>query len=146
MTLDTPDKADNPSVALFNVLADVNIDMMTIRQSVASDPAVIDATRGCDIRRYRAFDSDEEYPCFEAYVEAETRAGAVFCWSLDIKRTSLGWTFQRQMSERTADGAEPGPEQEFQDYTFATFDDLANNWSALMTEFKESAEHFDFGG
>ena len=144
MTFDAPDKADGPSRALFNVLADINIGMMTIWENLTSDPAVINATRGCDIRRYRGFMSEGEFTSFEAYVEAETRAGAEFCWSLDINQTSLGWTLQRGVSKQTRDGQDP--EKEFQDHTFGTFDELANNWSALMTEFVESSKHFDFGG
>jgi hypothetical protein len=144
MTLNIPDKADGPSRVLFNALADISMSMMTICENLGSNPAVIAATRGCDLRRYQGSMLGEEFSSFEAYVEAETRAGALFCWSLEIDQTSLGWTFERQVSKQARDGAKP--EKIFQDYTFATVDDLANNWSVLMTEFEDSAKHFDFGG
>ena len=103
MTLNIPDKADGPSRVLFNALADISMSMMTICENLGSNPAVIAATRGCDLRRYQGSMLGEEFSSFEAYVEAETRAGALFCWSLEIDQTSLGWTFERQVSKQARD-------------------------------------------
>ena len=135
MTSSPPDKSDALSQVLFNVLADINIGMMTIWENVASDAAV-NPTRDCDIRRYRDFMSEEEYCCFEVHVAVETRAGVGFSWSLDIRQSSLGWTVWRRVSKQTTGGEDLA--KEFEDHTFGTVDDLANNVPRLMVEFVES--------
>jgi hypothetical protein len=116
--------------------------MMSIRNIVESNSAATVATRGCDIRRYQDSMMEEEVHCFEAYVEATTDTGDIFCWSLDITLTSLGWKLQRRVAKQTSDG-----EQEkikFDDFTFENFDDLADNCMALTIDFVESARNFDF--
>ena len=64
---------------------------------------------------------------FEAYVEAETRAGTLFCWTVDIHLTSRGWEIQRQVAKQTRDGGQP--EILFDDFIFETFDGLASSVS-----------------
>jgi hypothetical protein len=127
---------------LLVVLAKINDFMMSIWKDADSNTAVAEATRGCDIRRYRDFMTEEEVECFEAYVEAKTHAGEIFIWSLDISLTSLGWKLQRCVASRTKDGEQQ--EKEFEDFTFDSFDELAKNYGTLMFEFSESAKGFDF--
>jgi hypothetical protein len=136
------DKADVPEGALLPLLSGINDHMMTIRSNLASNPAVVAATRGCDIRRYRDLAMEEEVHYFEAYVEATTHTGELFCWSLDVIQTSLGWKFQRNVAKQMNDGEQH--KIEFEDYVFGNFDDLADNCMALMIDFNESARNFDF--
>ena len=142
MKSDRPDKADIQERDLLVILAKINDHMMEIRNNLASNPAVIAATRGCDIRRYRDFMEQDEVHCFEAYVEAETHMGEIICWSLDITLRSRIWKFQRYVAKQTSDGAQY--DNEFEDFAFEDFDGLANNCVTLMTEFSQSAKNFDF--
>jgi hypothetical protein len=128
------DVADNARNALL-LFADVNNHMMTIRETLASNPAIASATRSCDVRQYR------DLHCFESYVEAETRAGTLFCWTVEIHLTSQGWEIQRQVAKQTRDGGQP--EIQFDHFMFETFDGLASSVSGLMAEFVESAKNFD---
>jgi hypothetical protein len=107
-----------------------------------SNPAVVAATRGCDVRRYRDLMKEEEAHCFEAYVEATTHMGEIFCWSLDITLTSLGWKLERRVAKQTSDGEQQ--KNEFEDFTFENFNDLADRYTALTIDFAESARNFDF--
>jgi hypothetical protein len=135
------DREDNADVLLV-MLAKINDAMMAIRANLASNPAVAAATRGCDIRRYRGSMREDEDHRLETYVEATTHMGEIFCWSLDIILTSLGWEFQRNVARQTSDGEQQ--EKEFEDFTFRTFDELAKNYIALMMDFEESAKTFEF--
>jgi hypothetical protein len=83
-----------------------------------------------------------EVHCFEAYVEATTDTGNIFCWSLDINLASPGWKLQRRVAKQTSDGEQK--KIDFEDFTFENFDDLASNCMALMIDFAESARNFDF--
>jgi hypothetical protein len=131
MEPDRNDKADVRDSALFVVLAQINDHMIAIRNNLEENLAVATATRACDIRTYLDFRTEEEVRCFESYVEAKTHSGEIFCWSLDVTLTSLGWKFQRCVMRQTKDGEQL--ENEF-----------ANNCSALMNHFEESAKNFDF--
>jgi hypothetical protein len=127
---------------LLVLLAKVNEHMRSIRENLESNPTVVAATRGCDIRRYRDFMMEEEVHYFEAYVEAKTHTGDIFCWSLDIILTSQGWKLQRYVGKRTSNKEQP--KKEFEDFTFEKFDDLADSCMVLMIDFAESARNFDF--
>jgi hypothetical protein len=129
--------------ALLVLLSEINSHLITIRRILESNPLVATSTRGCDIRLYRDFMTEEEVHGFESYVEATTHTGRVFNWSLDIGLTSLGWGFQRRVAEQTIDGERL--KIDFEDVTFGNFDDLAEKCLPLMAEFVESAKSFDFG-
>jgi hypothetical protein len=142
------DKADVQERHLFVMLAKINDDMMAIRNNLASNPAVVAATRDFDIRRYQRSMIDEEVHCFEASVEAKTHTGEIFCWSLDITLMSHGWKFQRSIGKfqskvggQTSDGEQQ--ENGFEEFTFADFDSLASNYVTLMIEFAASAKNFE---
>jgi hypothetical protein len=66
MTSGIDHRLGNRKDDLLAVLAKINEYMMWIRKSVESNPAVVAATRGCDVRRYRDFMTEEEEYCFEA--------------------------------------------------------------------------------
>ena len=139
----TPDdKADTPEGPLLIMFTEITDRMMTICTHLTTNSGVAAVTRGCDIRRYQDSMREEEVYCFESYVEATTHTGELFCWLLDITLTSLGWQFQRYVTRQTDDGERYEPE--FEDITFEKFDDLANNYMALMIDFEESAKNFDF--
>lgn len=143
MRSDRNDKASVSEGALLVMLAEINNHMMTIRDNLASNPAVVAATRGCDIRRYRGSMREETVHNFESYVEAKTDSGEIFCWSLYITLTPHGWKFERNVAKQTSDGEQQ--EKDFEDLAFGSFDDLANHCAALMVDFEESAKNFDFG-
>lgn len=142
MTSDTDHKLGNGEDDFLAVLAKINEHMMSIRKSAESNPAVVAATRGCDVRRYRDLMMEEEVHYFEAYVEATTRTGHMFCWSLDIKQSSRGWELQRRVDRQTSEGGQE--ELGFNDLTFDNFDELADNYTDAMNEFAESARNFNF--
>ena len=117
MKSDRGDKAEAPESALFDMLANINDHMKVIRSNLASNPVVVAATSVCDVMRYRDPASEEDMRhYFEAYVEAETHTGEMFCWSLDVVLTSLGWKFQRDIAKQTSDGAYSV--REFEDFAF----------------------------
>jgi hypothetical protein len=139
------DHNDNASVsegALLVMLAEINNHMMTIRDKLASNPAVVAATRSCDIRRYQGSMRDEAVHNFESYVEAKTDKGEIFCWSLYITLMPHGWRFERNIARQTSDGEQQ--EKDFEDFTFDRFSELANHYMALMTDFHQSTNNFDF--
>jgi len=140
------DHKDNASVsegAILVMLAEINDRMMAIREKLASNPAVVAATRSCDIRRYKGSMQEEAVRTFESYVEAETHTGETVCWSLFITLMPLGWEFERYVARLTKDGEQQ--ENEFEELTFGSFDDLANHYAALMADFEKSATNFNFG-
>lgn len=124
------------------MFAMINDHMMAIRSNLGSNPAVASATRGCDIRRYQGSMREEAVYSFEAYVEAATHTGEIFCWQLDVNFTSHGWEFQRSISRQTSGGGQP--EKGFEDLAFEDFGSLADSCGSLMIEFAESAKNFDF--
>jgi hypothetical protein len=135
MKLNSEKEADASKGAML-LLAYTNDHMILIREILAENSAIATATRGCDVRRYR------ESCVFEAYVEAETYAGAMFSWLLDITLTSTGWTFTRRVAEQTKDGEQV--EVEFDDFSSPDLGDLAGSYLDLMTGFEEAAKNFDF--
>jgi hypothetical protein len=146
MTSGNDDKADGPARALLVMLAEVNSQMMTLRDMLDSNPARGAVTRACEPWRYPGggeWRPEEEYR-FEWYVEAETRTGELFCWSLDIIPTPTGWRLERSISKQFDGGAAGVDGLEFEDADFKTFDALLREYPALMTEFLESAKRFDF--
>jgi hypothetical protein len=142
MTSDSEERALCPASSMLAILAHINNDMIAIRGALDANPATRAATRGCDIRRYRAPGLDEEMSVFEAYVEVETQTAEIYCWSLDIASTAAGWKCQRRIGKRTKDGEMV--ENEFQDLTFQEFSVLVDNIPHLMREFVDSAKDFHF--
>jgi hypothetical protein len=131
------------SRALFAMLARINDCMMDLRRALTEDPQVLEATRGCDLRNFDdQTHPDSELYVFDAYVEAETRSGQLFCWSLEIRATSAGWEVHRLIGRRTTDGEDPIVR--FQDFTYEKFQDLAANATSLAAEFVQSAKEFNF--
>ena len=53
-----------------------------------------------------------------------------------------GWTLCRDISKQYDGGGQSV--QQFEDCTFASFDELANKHAELMNEFIKSADNFDF--
>jgi hypothetical protein len=143
MTSEWDDKVEASVGRLLVALAEINDRMMVIRTDLASNPAIVEATRGSDVRRYRDSFTQQEKYLFEAYVEAKTRTGHVFWWLVDITRLSEGWIFQRRIGKQAKDGEQI--EREFEDRTFESFDELARNGMTLMDDFAESAKDFNFG-
>jgi hypothetical protein len=140
MKSDRGDKTRAPERALFAIFANINDHMKVIRSNLASNPAVVAATNGCDVVRYRNSELEEDVHYFEAYVEAETHTGEMFCWLLDVILTSLGWKFQRHVVKQTDDGQETV--KEFEDFAFGDLNDLNDCYMALMIQFDESAKSF----
>ncbi len=139
------DPSDNASVSeggILVILAEINDHMMTIRDKLASNPAVVAATRNCDIRRYHGSMQEEAVHTFESFVEAKTYKGEIFCWSLYITLMPHGWRFERIIARQTSDGEQQ--EKDFEDFTFGEFSELANHYEVLMTDFYQSTNNFDF--
>lgn len=143
MTSSADDTGGSLDRALIVLLAETTESMMTLWEILHSNPAVANATRGCDVRRYlRSMTDEGNVYTFEAYVEAETRDGETFCWFLDITRGSSGWELRRNVWKQSKDG--PDDVRDFEDCKFESFDELAARHAALMTEFVKSADNFDF--
>jgi hypothetical protein len=142
MTSDHNDKASFPEGALLVILAEINHQMMAIRDNLASSPAVVAATRGCDIRRYQGSMREEAVHNFESYVEAKTDTGEIFCWSLYITLMPHGWKFERNVARQTSDGEQQ--EKDFEDFTCDSLSELADHYMALMADFYQSTSNFDF--
>ena len=135
--------ADGLDGALMVLLGETNVGMSALWRTLHHNPMVADATRRCDVRKYRRpMTDDEDVYTFEAYVEAETRDGEIFCWWLDITWGSSGWELQRDVSKQLKDGEDTVIE--FEDRKFGNFDGLAAAHAALLAEFVKSAENFDF--
>jgi hypothetical protein len=144
MTFSSGGTTDDLDQALMMLLAKTNRHMTTLWKMLYENPAVSNATGACDIMRLQhPTNQDEEEYWFDAYVEAETRAGITFCWSLDLVRGSSGWTVHRHVSKQAEHGAESAIE--FEEVSFKNLDELAGGHAALMTEFVKSADNFDFG-
>jgi len=127
---------------LFATIAQVNNSMIALRAALGSNPLAHTATRGCDIRRYGDFASEQDVYIFESYVEVETRSKELFCWSMDLTLSSEGWKVQRTIAKRTNDGEQI--RSDFEDSTFRRFCELADNISPLVKEFVDSASSFKF--
>src|SRR5258708_35732231 len=118
MKYERNDGVAGPDGALLVLLSEINGHLRATRRILESNPLVAAATRGCDIRLYRDFMTDEEVHCFESHVEA-THTGTAFNWSLDITLMSLGWKFQRRVAELTIDGEQI--KIDFEDLIFGNF-------------------------
>jgi hypothetical protein len=132
--------------SMLAMFAEINDLMIGMRVALEARPEVTKAVRGCDVPKYR---DDFKGPglkkyAFEAYVEAETRAGDTFCWWLDIEEIATGWEIHRDISknEKGKDGAESV--SNFEDLTFEGFDELKANIFSLLAEFIGSAKALDF--
>jgi hypothetical protein len=136
--------ADGLDTALIALFAETTSGMMTLWEILHSNPAVSKATQGCDIRKYRRLmtEGEGEVYAFESYVESETHGGEQFYWLLDITREPSGWVLHRNISKQYDGGAQPV--QQFDDFRFASFDELASKHANLMNEFIKSADNFDF--
>jgi hypothetical protein len=133
--------------SMLAMLAEVNDLMIEMRFALAARPNVRNATRGCDVRKY-----EDEFRgpglkkySFEAYLEAETEAGDTFCWWLDVWKIATGWEIHRDIyiHRRGKDGADSIGN--FDDVTFARFDELRASILFLVNELVGSAAAFDFG-
>jgi hypothetical protein len=122
------------------MLAKVNSYMMEIWRILESNPTI--AARGCGVRQYQGLMAEGEECCFEAYVDAKTCAAEVLCWLLDITLTSSGWNLRRFVGKQSKDGEDLIIA--FENPTFRSLDALAGNYLALVTEFVEPANNFDF--
>lgn len=143
MTSTTGDLGDGLNRALIVLLAETTDGMMALWKTLHSNPMVTNATRGCDVRKYRHPMTDEEdVYAFEAYVEAETRDGETYCWWLDITLGSSGWELHRDLSKQSRDGADTV--REFEDCKFGSFDELTAKHADLVAELVKSADNFDF--
>ena len=127
---------------LFAMLAEITGGMMKIRELLAANPAVTRATRGCDLRGYRG-SMEPESLSFESYVEADTRSGKTFVWSLDVNLTPTAWSVDRIVAEQVSEGWDN--QRDFDDAVFGDFDAMAGRFPALIAEFIESAREFEFG-
>jgi hypothetical protein len=128
--------------AFFAMLAAINQSMMTLRQVLASNPAVNTATRECEVRRYGDGMTEGERYDFETYVETTTHAGETFTWWLGVTLRSSGWTLERSIEKQVEDRQDSV--RKFDDATFSNSSGLTDRYSTLVSEFVESANNFDF--
>jgi hypothetical protein len=117
--------------------------MLDIHKILSSRPTIAKVTHTCDVRRYPGLGGIEspEWFAFEVYVEAETKAGDLFCWSLDLSLRSETWTLSRDIAKQEQ------YQQSLSDFgsvAYESFRELRDGYPPLMSEFVRSAENFAF--
>lgn len=143
MTASTNNGAESTAQAVVVLFASINRSMLEIYKILSSKPAVDKVTHTCDVRRYpgRGGAESPEWFAFEVYVEAETKAGDLFCWSLDLSLRSDKWTLSRDVAKQEQ------YQQSLSDFgrvTYGSFSELLDGYAPSMSEFVRSAENFTF--
>jgi hypothetical protein len=144
MTFSARNEADSTAQTVIVLLAGINRSMLDIHRILSSKSAADKVTHTCDVRRY-PWDGGGDTPewfSFEVYVEAETKAGDLFCWSLDLSLQSEKWTLSRDISKQEKHGA--GSISDFDSVKYESFSELRDGYAPLMSEFVQSAEAFTF--
>src|SRR5690349_6069117 len=111
------------SRALLGLLAKLYSRMMDLRNVLVANPDVLEATQGCDLWDSQSSSSvnSNEY-LFTTYVEAETRKGDAFFWSLVLRSTVSGWEINGFLEKASRGGAQPVVH--FSDLTFSNDEQL----------------------
>src|SRR3954471_78652 len=102
MTSSTSSEADSTAQAVIVLFASINRSMLEIHRILSSKPAVDKVTHHCDVRRY-PWDGGKDSPewfSFEVSVDAETKAGDLFCWIFDLSLESGKWTLSRNVAKQ----------------------------------------------
>lgn len=128
---------------LMALLAGVSSDMITIAEEARKKPAVGEARRGCDLRKYRdgfRFD-DLAFYAFETYVEADMLDGSLICWLVDVYWTPARWELRRTFSRRDDSGEDDI--MTFPDVPADSFVEFVNRVGDAMRAFVESARSYN---
>ena len=122
---------------LMALLAHVSDQMFVIADELRKKLNVKNASKGCDVRKYRdAFRFDDKaFYDFEAYVEAEMEDGSSICWFVDINCTPLGWEIQRTITRSPVDDVA----RTFPVVSCPTFPEFAGKLADAMEDFIEAA-------
>ena len=131
------------SKSLFMMLARLNGQMIDIWCTLNEKPAVLKASRWCDLTMLPdPMEPEEERAFFDTCVEVETQGGESLIWSMEICVTSKSWTLDRAISKVEEYGAQKI--MLFEEITFERFADLAEQAPLLAEELVAYARTFDF--
>src|SRR5262245_21451493 len=141
MTASTSNAADDTAQEVIVMFASINRSMLEIHQILSSRPAVDKATHHCDVRRYPWDDRKDspEWFSFAVSVDAETKAGDLFCWIFDLSLQSGKWTLSRDVAKQETYQQSLS---DFESVTYDSFNELRAGYAPLMSELVRSAENF----